>query len=77
MVITLATSPARNSSTPTSARPPTRPVTPAGKRNVGLIRSRSRSAGGSATSTSMPMFIVVPIESTSSAASGVAAIERP
>ena len=51
-------------------------MTPGGNRSVGRSRSRSRQVGGSATSTSMPMFIVVPMDSTSSATSGVLAIGR-
>ena len=76
IVTTLCTSPATNSSRPTSARPPARPMTPGGNRSVGRSRSCSRQVGGSATSTSMPMFIVVPMESTSWATSGVLAIGR-
>ena len=58
---------------PTIARPPAWRITPAGNFSVGRHLRCSRQAGGSATSTSVPMFIVVPMDSTSSAASGVLA----
>ena len=63
---------ATNSKMPTIARPPAWRITPTGNFSVGR-HLRCSQAGGSATSTSVPMFIVVPMDSTSSAASGVLA----
>ena len=65
---------ATNSSSPTRARPPARREH-AGRepqRRPPAAGAAARSAG-SATRTSMPMFIVVPMDSTSRAASGVLA----
>ena len=73
MVTTLQMSAATNSRSPTSARPPARLTTPGGNRSVGRQRRRSRQVAGSDTRTIMPMFIVVPMDSTRLAPSGVLA----